>query len=144
SPDCAKPEFLVNGRYMKDEAQMHKNPSLALKMLDEMRKMYSTIYENYNYYWEFDNSPELLEWIIIPNDKFGFNEEPYTNGGIKNSKYVSYILVLGTQKDEIMMPYQEIFKNFDNIIFISRIIIIIYFIALIMSLLMIIWYFYNN
>lgn len=140
SPDCSKPEFLKNGRYMIDEPSMHQDPVLAQKILDEMRKIYSTVDGNYNYYWQFDDSQELLEWVIIPDDAFGFNYETYTKQGIKNNKYVSYILILGTQKDEIMSNFKHIFKHFDLIINMIRVTLIVFLLMTIVFLILLIKY----
>lgn len=104
SPDCSKPEFITNGRYMKDEAALHSRPDLAEIALDEMRKIYTTN-SNSNVYWVFDNSPELLEFTIIPTDTLGFNGETYTEAGIRNKDYKSYLICLGTQADEIQKPF---------------------------------------
>ncbi|MCX8074116.1 MAG: hypothetical protein N2749_00830 [Clostridia bacterium] len=144
SPDCAKPEFLINGRYMKDEPYLHKNPSQAEKMLNNMRKLYSTTNGDYDNYWEFDDSPELLEWIIIPNDNLGFDNEPITKGGIKNKNYISYILVLGTQTDEIMELHQPILKRLDLIQFILKIILVLFIIMVFISLMFVINYVNNK
>lgn len=115
SLDCQKPEFKSNGRYMKDEAAMHKDPKLAELILNKMRIGVSTKH-NDNYYWNFDGSPEWLEWTIYPpNITIGLNDEPKTIRGIKNPNYKRYLFVLGTQQDEILKQYQNTFNMIDNI-----------------------------
>jgi hypothetical protein len=112
SPDCAKPIFIINGRYMKDEAQMHQRPDLAEKALDLMRLGVDTT-ANDNYYWQFDDSKELLEWIVKPSGMNGFNGEPRTIGGVNNTNYSKILIQLGTQEDEILKPYQETFDRLE-------------------------------
>lgn len=114
STDCAKPEFLIYGRYLKDEPALHKNPDLAWKVVTELRKMYNTKAGD-NQYWLFDDSPELLEWRVIPKETKGFEGQPLTIGGAVNPKYVAFVLVLGTQQDEIMKPYESTFNTLTKI-----------------------------
>lgn len=124
SPDCAKPEFVTNGRFMKDESQLHMNKEQAVKILELMRLGLDTEPEN-NYWWQFDDSKEYLEWVVVPTDKIGFNNEPYTVGGIKNPKYTKILIQLGTQKDEIEKPYEPIFdalKNIKKYVYVSMIV----------------------
>lgn len=115
STDCQKPEF-SNGRYMKDEAKMHKDPKLAEQMLNKMRVGIATKYGD-NYSWNFDGNPEWLEWDIYPPDSIlGLNDEPKTIKGIKNHNYKKYLFVLGTQSDEILGSYGDVFKQIDRVI----------------------------
>lgn len=113
SNDCARPDFLIKGRYLKDEPALHQDPKLATEMINIMRKEFDTQYGD-NYYWRFDDSPELLEWVIVPKSMLGFNDEPATNGGVKNEKYKVVLIQLGTQTDEIMKPYEDIIKSVDT------------------------------
>lgn len=112
SPDCAKDEFLTNGRFMKDESQYHQRPDLAVKALDKMRLGIDTK-EGDNNYWQFDDGKEYLEWVVIPVDKLGFDNEPYTIGGIKNPNYNKILIQLGTQEDEAMKPHLKTFKEME-------------------------------
>lgn len=113
SNDCAKEEFITNGRYLKDEAALHQDPVLANEMINVMRKEFDTQAGD-NYYWQFDDSPELLEWVIVPKSMLGFENEPSTKGGIKNEKYKVVLIELGTQTDEVMKPYDEIIQSVSN------------------------------
>lgn len=114
SADCAKPEFLIHGRYLKDEAVLHQRPDLAMNIINEMRKLYDTKSGD-NRYWQFDDSKEHLEWIIIPKETKGFDNEPLTIGGAINPNYRAFIMVLGTQEDEIMQPYEAQLNKLTNI-----------------------------
>lgn len=116
SPDCAKQEFITNGRFMKDEADLHVNPAQARLILDKMRLVKSTLTTNDNYWWNFDGNPEYLEWIVIPPGSLGFNSEPITTGGMKNTKYSKILIALGTQQDEIESTFTKNFETIDKII----------------------------
>ena len=112
SPDCAKDEFTSNGRFIKNESQYHKRPDLAVKALEKMKLGIDTK-EGDNNYWQFDDSKEYLEWIVIPADKLGFDSEPYTIGGIKNPEYNKILIQLGTQEDEVMKIHNKTFEELD-------------------------------
>ena len=114
SPDCSKTEFIKNGRYMKDEIEMHKNKEQADKMLNLMILWIDTKLGD-NYWWQFDDAVEWLEWIVIPIDKYGFNGEASTIGGLKNTEYKKLIIVLGTQSDEATYSYKESVKSVHTI-----------------------------
>lgn len=116
SPDCVKEEFITNGRFMKDEADQHYDPIQARLILDKMRLAQSTLTTNDNYWWNFDGSPEFLEWTVIPPGSLGFNSEPNTIGGVKNAKYSKVLIVLGTQEDEIESTFEKNFETIDNTI----------------------------
>ena len=113
SPDCSKTEFIENGRYMKDETLMHVNKEQVEKTLNLMRLGVDTEL-GYNYWWQFDDSKEWLEWIVIPVDKYGFNGEASTVGGLKNNEYKKLIIVLGTQSDEATYSYSQSVKTINN------------------------------
>lgn len=116
SPDCAKPEFITNGRYMKDEAPMHYDKDKALEILDKMRLAQSTLNTNDNYSWNFDGSPEYLEWVVIPPGSLGFNSEPATIGGVKNKNYSKLLIALGTEKDETESTFAKDFTTIETAI----------------------------
>ena len=116
SVDCAKPEFITNGRYMKDEAVLHQDSDKARKILDKMRLAQSTLNTQDNYSWNFDGSPEYLEWTVIPPGSLGFNSEPMTIGGVKNVKYSKILIALGTQQDEVESTFQKEFESIDAMI----------------------------
>lgn len=121
SPDCSKPEFITNGRYMKDESTLHLYPEQAELILNKMRLAQSTLNTLDNYWWNFDGSPEYLEWVVIPPGSLGFNNEPITNGGVKNPKYGKILIALGTQEDEVQSTFQKDFSAMDNSIELTQI-----------------------
>lgn len=114
SPDCARPSFVTEGRFMDDEAPLHNIPEQAEKMIEQMRQGRDTVHGD-NFYWNFDDSPELLEWVIVPRSGMGFNNEYPVIGGIKNPNYRSILIQLGTQTDEVMKPYQPLIKQMKSI-----------------------------
>jgi hypothetical protein len=120
SPDCAKPEFVTNGRYLKDEAQMHYDPTQAELIISKMRLAQSTLNTQDNYWWNFDGSPEFLEWVVIPPGALGFNSEPNTIGGVKNAKYNKILIALGTQEDEIESTFAKDFESLDHTISVAE------------------------
>jgi len=125
SPDCAKPEFITNGRYMKDEAEMHVNPEQAESILNKMRLGISTINTYEKNWWNFDGSPELLEWVVIPPGFSGFNYEPITIGGVKNPNYNKILIALGTQQDEIESLFENTFSTLDTLVVLIKIFVTI-------------------
>ena len=115
SPDCAKPEFITNGRYMKDEAAMHADKAQATYIINKMRLGTDTINSYEKNWWNFDGSPEYLEWIVIPPGYLGFDYESKTVGGVKNKEYKKVLIALGTQKDEVESTYINTYKEIDAI-----------------------------
>lgn len=113
SPDCSRPEFVTNGRYMKDEASLHQDHEQAAYIIGKMRLAKSTLTTLDNYWWNFDGSREFLEWVVIPPGSLGFNSEPTTIGGVKNNKYSKVLIALGTQQDEIESTFSNNFKSLD-------------------------------
>jgi hypothetical protein len=116
SPDCAKDEFITNGRYMKDEPPLHQDPVQAQFIMDKMKLAQSTLNTYDNFWWNFDGSPEYLEWVVIPPGSLGFNSEPKTVGGIVNNKYSKLLIALGTQEDEVQSTFTNNFTDIDNMI----------------------------
>lgn len=121
SPDCAKPEFIENGRFMKDEPKLHQDQERAEFILSKMRLAQSTINTNEEYWWNFDGSPEYLEWIVIPPGTLGFNTEPITINGVKNANYSKILIALGTQEDEIESTFEKDFQAIDENIYYIKI-----------------------
>ena len=111
SPDCAKPSFILNDRYLTDEPEMHVDSKQAQYICDQMLLGQSTLNTNNDYWWNFDGSPEFLEWDVRPVGTSGFYEEPPTIGGINNEKYNKILICLGTQTDEINKPFNETFET---------------------------------
>jgi len=114
-------------RHLGDALYLHADPALALKAYAEMRKIYSTD-SNSKICWNFDGSPEFLEWIILPADTKGFNNEPYLEDGRINPDYKAFLLGYGIQKDEMLKPYQDLDtycdKNINNLIILNWVITI--------------------
>ncbi len=79
----------------------------ALKTFKNMSQIYSTNAASHNT-WNLDGSESLLEWIIIPSDGLGFNNEAPIIDGVKNPNYKAYLLGVSIQKDEILEPYQPV------------------------------------
>ena len=125
SPDCAKPEFIINGRFMSDEAEMHQDKEQAEYILDKMRLARSTLDTYDDNWWNFDGSKEYLEWVVIPPGILGFDNESKTNGGVLNNKYSKVLIALGTQKDEVESIYVNDLKMMDKTIISLRLFIII-------------------
>lgn len=115
SPDCAKPEFITNGRYMKDEAIMHRDKKQAELVIGKMRQGKSTLSTYEKNWWNFDGSPEYLEWTVIPPGYLGFDDEPATIGGVKNNKQVRLLIALGTQQDEVQSTYKDTLEKLDRL-----------------------------
>lgn len=113
SPDCAKESDCNNYRFIVEEAQYHKNTTLAAVVIHKIMQNFSTQAGD-NIYWEYDDSPELLEWVTAPRDRLGFGDQPSTIGGITNSAYKGIIIVLGTKTDEILSPYIPVVKQYDE------------------------------
>lgn len=115
SPDCSKNIDIDKGRYMKDEAVMHKDPKKAEIALNQMRLGINTIAGD-NFYWNFDGKPEWLEWLNVPEEPLlGIDDQPRTIRGIKNPNFKKYLFVLGTQSDEAFEPYKGVFDRMQDI-----------------------------
>lgn len=125
SLDCARPEFIINGRFLKDEAELHYDKEQAKFIIDKMRLSKSTIGTNNNYWWNFDGSPEYLEWTIIPPGNLGFDGATITTGGVKNEGYSKLLIALGTQQDEVRSTFDEQFKLIDKTIWQIKLVIVI-------------------
>lgn len=96
--------------YLEDTLELFHDPNSGEEVYEEMRKLYTTTSNSQNQ-WSFDESPEFLEWVIIPTDGLGFNSEPLTKNGKRNEKFKAYLLTLGTQQDEIFSPFVELEKS---------------------------------
>lgn len=124
SPDCASEG--VSDRFIFDEAPKHNNPTLANKVLEEMLRGYDTE-QGTNRYWLFDDSREYLEWVILPSSDHGFDGKPAVIEGIVNKDHQSYILVLGTQEDEIYNSFIHSAKKIDFMQHLSSLLSILIF-----------------
>lgn len=113
SPDCAKESDCNNSRFIIEEAHLHRNVTLAAFTIDKMMQNFST-QANDNMYWEYDDSQELLEWVIAPRDRVGFGEQPNTVGGVTNTACKGVLIALGTQTDEILAPYIPVVKQYNE------------------------------
>ena len=92
---------------------LHNDPQLAEKMINQMRLGMDTKIDD-NYKWLFDDSYELLQWVVIPPSYgIGLNQAPITVGGVQNKQYKKILIQLGVQTDEIMQPYDKIFDKLD-------------------------------
>lgn len=114
SPDCAKPSFIINGRYLSDEPQMHQDVKQAEYIISQMLLGQSTLNTDKNYWWQFDDAREYLEWDVVPTGVLGFSEEPLTVGGVSNDKYNKILICLGTQEDEVQSIFTNQMKTLDE------------------------------
>lgn len=136
SPDCAKPSFITNGRYLSDEPKMHYDQIQAQFICGQMLLGQSTLNTNNNYFWNFDGNPEYLEWDVRPIGALGFYEEPPTIGGVNNEKYNKILICLGTQQDEVESTFTPTIKDIDETIFYTEIFIILSIIACIYNMIL--------
>lgn len=113
SPDCAKDLDCNTYRFLVEEAHTHKNATLAAVTISKMMQNFSTQAGD-NIYWEYDDSPELLEWVIAPRERIGFGDQPNTIGGVTNTAYKGVLIALGTQTDEILAPYIPVVKQYNE------------------------------
>ena len=141
STDCAKPIFITNGRFMKDEADLHQDKEQAVYILDKMRLAKSTLDTNNNYWWNFDGSLEYLEWVVIPPGALGFDGETITTGGIKNQNYSKILIALGTQEDEVRHTFDKQVQIIDQNIYEIQAIVMI---AIVICIFNMIVYVYSN
>lgn len=125
-------------RYLGDVLSQHQNPSLAIKVYNEMRKLYTTTRYSSNT-WNFDGSPEFLEWVIIPTERGGFNNEPKFIDGQLNPDYRVLLIGYGIQKDEIIKPFAQMDRVID--IQTQRLIFLNYFLT-IGGIVFVFWIFY--
>jgi len=142
SPICDTPQFITNGRYMKDESELHVDKIQASTVISKMRQGISTINTYDKNWWNVDGSPEYLEWIVIPSGFLGFGDESKTTGGVKNGNYHKVLIALGTQKDEVEATFSDTFKEIDTIINITDIFVALSIIICIFN--MIIYVFLNQ
>lgn len=114
SPDCQVE--LIDGvvRTFDQEPQMHEDPALAKEIMDRILVGVPTTHGD-SYYWNFDGSPEWIEFTYYP-EKIGVHDEPRTINGIKNPKYIQYVFFMGAQQDEIFKRYEDIFKTQEDTI----------------------------
>lgn len=114
SSDCAVKDPTRADRKLTDFTTLFQDPNTCTVINKEMDKYYSTKSGDNNW-WQFDDAPEFLEWVMIPSDNKGFNDEYLTSGGIINPKYTSFLIQLGTQKDEVFKPYQSTFNTLNDL-----------------------------
>lgn len=141
SPDCARDSFITDGRYLTDEPKLHHDPVQAQYIVDQMLLGQSTLNANRRYSWNFDGSPEYLEWDVIPSGVLGFSEEPLTLGGVNNEKFNKILICLGTQEDEVQSTFIDQFKTLDESIYWTSIVV---YGSIIMCLFNLIIYIYLN
>lgn len=110
---------------------IHSNYVLAEKVYDEMEQSFDTDSSSLKW-WQFDDSKEFLEWIIIPAPRTGFDGKSNTTGGLKNSSYRTILIQLGTQEDEINKKYLIFNTYIENI---KMIIVSIGFVLILLGLL---------
>jgi len=98
SLDC----FVEGGKYMtiNSECTLHKDPLRCEQAMRIMNTGYdSDIHQRT--WWQFDDAREYLEFIVLPNEKVGFDGIP--RGGILKPNQV--LLTQGVQEDELWARY---------------------------------------
>lgn len=98
SLDC----FIEGGKYMtyESECSIHNDKEVCGSVL----KILNSGYDSDQYqkvWWKFDNAKEYLEWVILPQEQFGF--DGVERGGLLQPRQV--VLVQGVQEDEILERY---------------------------------------
>lgn len=116
SPDCMiyieedqSPEDLPKARYFKDEYKNHKDPIQAKEVFTKISNGVKTAYGD-NIWWRFDNDKEWIEFAYYPKLS-GIDGEYRAVKGIENKSFKRYVFVLGTQSDEILAKYNDIFEK---------------------------------
>ena len=107
SPDPGNLDFEGDTIYLADTLSSFADPDSGSLAFSQMRQIYSTNSLSNNS-WNFDGSPSLLEWIIIPTDGLGFNSTTFKINGVKNPEYKAYLLAVSIQEDEIFKPMAPI------------------------------------
>jgi hypothetical protein len=93
---------------------MHNKEEDAARALNQMRFGRDTTEED-QFYWNFDDSTEFLEWVVIPAGQKGFKGNFDGAMGMKNNNNTKWLLQLGIQKDELYDDYKFIDKMFKTI-----------------------------
>lgn len=121
-------------RLIDNEPIKHKDPTLAKYVYSKIKLAQdTTLYDNYT--WNFDGSPEWLEWAVFPtNISLGVNNEPRTIAGYANSNYKKYIFVLGTQSDEVFSRFTKAFNQINEMIKLIYAVLFIFLIFIISGL----------
>lgn len=88
------------------ECYLHKIPSHCFTARTELTRGYDSRHGD-NVYWDFDDSPEWLEWIVLPVEDYGYDAVPR---GHEKQKPLQYVLAIGTQADEAFTTFQNSIK----------------------------------
>lgn len=130
------------GRFLSDEILLHDDTDTTIDIIENMRKGASTILTNDRYSWTTNGKVEYLEWAVVPSGQLGFNEEPKTVEGIKNTKYDKILVVLRTQKHEVESNFTNVFRLINSLELVTQVFVIL---SVCMSMLnMLIYVFLNK
>jgi len=99
SLDC----FVEGGKYMtlESECSLHKDPKKCKEVMAVMYTGYDSNIDRMSW-WQFNNSREYLEWVILPSERIGF--DGLTRGGILKPNQI--LLAQGVQEDELWARYR--------------------------------------
>ena len=99
SLDC----YVEGGKKMTpdSECELHQDKEICKQVLPVMNIGYNSDI-NQRVWWRFDNAREYLEWVVLPNERTGF--DGVHRGGILKPNQV--LLVQGVQEDELWDRYR--------------------------------------
>ena len=83
-----------------------KDPDSCVKLAQHMKQGYDG-----TYIWNFDGSPEITSWIILPNETTNFDGSKRALVGVKDQ----IIMAQGAQLDEVKQHF-DLIKIFVNLI----------------------------
>lgn len=90
-------ELKENPKADYPECALHKDPERCYIARDKMAMGYDSRRGDNNWF-QFDDSVEWLEYVILPVEYEGFDKTPR---GVNNRKPKQYLLALGIQMDEV-------------------------------------------
>jgi len=98
SLDC----YVEGGKKMTidSECQLHQDPKICAEAMKVMNTGYDSDISQ-RHWWKFDDAREYLEWVVLPNERMGFDGVP--RGGILKPNQV--LLTQGVQEDELWSRY---------------------------------------
>jgi len=90
-------------RYMTTESEctLHSDKEACAKAIAIMNKGMDS-YRGQNVSWRFDDSRELLEWIVFPDESHTLDGE-LRNNSLKGSDQI--IIAIGIQEDELFKEF---------------------------------------
>lgn len=115
SLDC----YVEGGKKMTADSEcvLHKDKVICKQVMSVMNLGYDS-YPEQKVWWQFDNAREYLEWVVLPNERVGY--DGVTRGGLLKPNQV--LLVQGVQEDELWDRYRGFRAVVYGIMFFSIII----------------------